>query len=169
MKTRRDFFKKYHYDYDKLSENLDNFNDVQIDFWDIVRGEEKTNPDNDINLRKWNTEKKQWDMYALYSKNYRQIDPNVTNKKSIQYNPTKRTYLIVKNRKTGLWEFPTTTLIWGETVEIKRQFLLYSLFRDAFKVYFNSDQPFFQMSRDLYPFEDKETKFVTYKGVYRLI
>ena len=85
LKTRRDFFKKYYYDFDKLSNELDQFNDHTVDFWDNVKNDVKNNIDNAINIKRFNKEKNKMEFYSLYSKNWRLVDPDVKNNKSIQY------------------------------------------------------------------------------------
>lgn len=48
--------------------------------------------------------------YAAASKNWRNVDPNVTDRKSLHYAAQQQTYLLFKNKYTGDWEFPTITL-----------------------------------------------------------
>ena len=165
LKTRRDFFKKYYYDFDKLSNELDQFNDHTVDFWDNVKNDVKNNIDNAINIKRFNKEKNKMEFYSLYSKNWRLVDPDVKNNKSIQYNGLNRVYVLFKNKNTGKWEFPTISLKWGDTFGQKKELLQYILSRDQFKVHFPSQHPFIQLTRGFYKNETSCSKFMEYNGV----
>jgi len=164
LKTRRDFFKKYHYDFDKISPEIDNFNDYNIDYWDNVKNDVRSNNDNDTNLRKWNKETNKYDFYSPNSKNWKLVDPNMKDNKSIQYNGINRVYMLFKNKHTGKWEFPTLPLRWGENFNQRRQMLQYVISRDLFKVHFPTDEPSLQITRDMFPHEEKENNFVNFNG-----
>ena len=84
-KYRRQFFKKYYFNIDKHLEEIDTFNDVTSDYWDVCSGQFKISADNKPNVRKWNPEKNGYDFYCSNSKHWSLVDPNVTDNKSIQY------------------------------------------------------------------------------------
>ncbi len=84
-KYRRTMMKKYYYDIDKHLEAIDSYNDVQSDYWDIISGNLRANIDNKPNIRKWNKDKNAYDFYALNSKHWTLVDPEVKDIKSIQY------------------------------------------------------------------------------------
>ena len=82
---RRKFFKKYFYNNEKYIEEVDAFNNVTSDYWDVIAGQVKINVDNKPSIRKWNSDKNEYDFYSLNSKHWSLVDPNVTDNKSIQY------------------------------------------------------------------------------------
>lgn len=84
-KYRRKFFKKYFSNIDKYIEDVDAFNDVNSDYWDVISGQVKINVDNKPNIRKWNSEKNEYDFYSSNSKHWSFVDPHVKDSKSIQY------------------------------------------------------------------------------------
>ena len=61
--------------------------------------------------------------YAAASKNWRLVDPNVTDNKSLHYCAAQRTYLLFRNRYTGEWEFPSTKMYTNDSfIEVRREF-----------------------------------------------
>ena len=48
--------------------------------------------------------------YAAASKNWRNVDPSVADRRSLHYGAQQQTYLLLKNKYTGEWEFPTISL-----------------------------------------------------------
>jgi hypothetical protein len=84
-KYRRNVFMKYYVDTSKYIEELETFNDVQSDYWEQMKQAMKGNRDNIPNLRKWNKEKDEYDLFAYNSKHYLVSDPNVKDDKCIQY------------------------------------------------------------------------------------
>jgi hypothetical protein len=84
-KYRRKFFKKYYANSDKYIEEINQFNDTNVEYWEVASGQVKINPDNKPNVRKWNPEKNEYDFYSATSKHWTCVDPDVKDIKSIQY------------------------------------------------------------------------------------
>lgn len=53
--------------------------------------------------------------YAAASKYFGNVDPKIQDRKTIHYAAEDRTYMIVRNRYTQEWEFPTGKLNFGQT------------------------------------------------------
>jgi hypothetical protein len=53
--------------------------------------------------------------YCDASKNYKLVDPTCSDVKSLHYASEDRVYLLVKNRYTENWEFPTGRIFLGQT------------------------------------------------------
>ena len=53
--------------------------------------------------------------YAAASKHFSNVDPNIQDRRTIHYAAEDRTYMIVKNRYTQTWEFPTAKMNFGQT------------------------------------------------------
>lgn len=53
--------------------------------------------------------------YAAASKYFVNVDPKIQDRRTIHYAGEDRTYMIVKNRYTQTWEFPTAKMNFGQT------------------------------------------------------
>jgi hypothetical protein len=53
--------------------------------------------------------------YCAASKHFSNVDPNIEDRRTLHYAGEDRTYMIVKNRYTQTWEFPTTQMYFGQT------------------------------------------------------
>lgn len=84
-KYRRRMFKKHYFNIDKFLEEIEAFNDVSSEYWDVINSQTRNNNDNKPNIRKWNPEKNTYDLYSSNSKHWSFVDPNVKDLKSIQY------------------------------------------------------------------------------------
>lgn len=51
--------------------------------------------------------------YCAASKHFSNVDPFIEDKKSLHYAAEDRTYLIVRNKFTHEWEFPTHKMYFG--------------------------------------------------------
>jgi hypothetical protein len=164
-KYRRTQFKKYFYNVDKHLEEIDTFNDVSSDYWDLCSGQFKLNHDNKPNIRKWNKDKNAYDFYCLNSKHWTLTDPNVTDNKSIQYSSMDRTYMLFKNKKNGQYEFPTISLYNGDSFYDSKYKLFFFLAQDEFKVFYKNPFPVFQITRDFHEYEKEDPKNKGLSGV----
>jgi hypothetical protein len=55
------------------------------------------------------------DEYCAASKHFSNVDPAMQDRKTLHYAGEDRTYLIVKNKFTKEWEFPTGKINFGQT------------------------------------------------------
>ena len=53
--------------------------------------------------------------YAAASKYYANVDPRMNDRRSLHYAGEDRTYMIVKNKYSQEWEFPTAKMNFGQT------------------------------------------------------
>ncbi len=83
-KYRRKFFKKHYFNMEKYLEEIEAFNDVTADYWDVCSSQFKVNTDNKPNIRKWDAEKNAYDFYCSNSKHWSLVDPTINDEKSIQ-------------------------------------------------------------------------------------
>jgi len=61
--------------------------------------------------------------YCAASKNWKNVDPSVTDHKSLHYCAQQRVYLLFKNRYTGEWEFPSTALYANDSfMQVRKEF-----------------------------------------------
>ncbi len=84
-KYRRHTLKKYAFNNDQYLQDLENFNDVTSEFWDVLSTQYRMNRDNNPTIRKWNSTKNTHDFYSTNSKHWSLVDPDVKDNKSIQY------------------------------------------------------------------------------------
>jgi hypothetical protein len=69
-----------------------------------------------MNLDNFPTHKNEkGEKYFAASKYFKLVDPKVDDPKSLHYASQYNTYLLVKNKYTQEWEFPTTEMFIGET------------------------------------------------------
>ena len=54
--------------------------------------------------------------YAGASKHFLKVDPYIEDNKSLHYAGEYRTFLLLKNKYTKEWEFPTGRIFFGETM-----------------------------------------------------
>ena len=53
--------------------------------------------------------------YCAASKHFSSVDPAIEDRKTLHYAAEDRTYMIVRNRFTKEWEFPTTRMNFGQS------------------------------------------------------
>ena len=71
----------------------------------------KTNIDNYPSIK----DKKSGKEYAAATKNWRNVDPAVDDPQNLHYAAANKVYLLLKNRFTDVWEFPTGQMHFGDT------------------------------------------------------
>lgn len=77
--------------------------------------------------------------YCAASKHYFNVDPAISDRKSLHYAGEDRTYLILKNKYTKEWEFPAGKVFFGQTFLRAKQNLFSQFSNGAWKIkYFNS-------------------------------
>lgn len=65
--------------------------------------------------------------YCAASKHFSNVDPAITDRKTLHYAGEDRTYLIVKNKLTNEWEFPTGKMNFGQTFMRAKQNLFQAI------------------------------------------
>lgn len=53
--------------------------------------------------------------YSAASKHFSNVDPAIEDRKTLHYAGEDRTYMIVRNKYTHEWEFPTSNMFFGQT------------------------------------------------------
>lgn len=53
--------------------------------------------------------------YCAGSKHFSKVDPTIEDRRTIHYAGEDRTYLLLKNKYTKEWEFPTSKMYFGQT------------------------------------------------------
>jgi hypothetical protein len=61
--------------------------------------------------------------YSFSTKNWRQVDPDVRDPHFFHYASANKVYLLLKNRFSKEWEFPTTNMFYGNTFYKTRETL----------------------------------------------
>lgn len=84
-KYRRSIFKKYFNDNSKYVNDLETFNDLTSEYWDVTSGIFRINKDNIPNIRKFDDATNDYKFYSGNSKHFSLVDPECDDNKSIQY------------------------------------------------------------------------------------
>jgi len=160
LKYRRKLFKKYYFDYSKYSKDLDTFNDVATEFWDNSNAR-KNMIDNQPNIRIPNPENKEndgWDFYSTLSKHHDFVDPTCKDNKSIQYAGEHRIYFLFKNSLTGAWEFPTISLMAGDSFQTSKLKLHINISKENYSIRFIRPSPCAALTREFFTHENEDKK-----------
>jgi hypothetical protein len=147
---------KYHYNFEKKYKlNFETTKDL-MEFVEKNPMEQydKQNPDNLITHIKQD-EKGKPSYYSEYSKLFKVADPAIHDPKNIQYSALTRVYLLVKNKETSKWGFPSGTIYEKETFEDGKVRLFHQISKNKFSVSYNTHVPFVVEKRDLTPTEIK--------------
>jgi hypothetical protein len=93
------------------------------------------------------------------------VDPRCEDRRSIHYAAEDRTFLILKNKYTGRWEFPTSKIMLGTTLLRGKQDLFARISKDTWKIKFVSNLPMVHTLRDFTIAENEDTENTGLKGV----
>jgi hypothetical protein len=108
------------------------------EFEEVVKLNEDILTDNPyvskMNLDNFPTHKMGELTYAAASKNFANVDPNCSDRRSMHYAAEDRTYLIFKNKYTQEWEFPTTSMYFGQSFLRAKQNLMVKYSENKWKV-----------------------------------
>lgn len=109
--------------------------------------------------------------YCAASKHFSNVDPNIEDRHTIHYAPEDRTYMIVRNKYTKEWEFPTSRMFFGQTFLRAKQNLFTDLAQDdsptgtSWKVKYFGQSPVVATIRELTQAEKEEKLNKDLKGV----
>lgn len=93
------------------------------------------------------------------------VDPLCEDKRSLHYAGEDRTFLILKNKYTGRWEFPTTKIFLGTSFLRAKQDMFTVISKDSWKVKFSSNLPTVHTLRDFTIAEQEDLMNRGMKGV----
>lgn len=72
--------------------------------------------------------------YSAASKSWKNVDPEIEDRKSLHFAAEDRTYLILRNKYTKEWEFPSTKMFFGQTFIRAKQNLFQSISDGVWKI-----------------------------------
>jgi len=101
--------------------------------------------------------------YCAGSKYYKKVDPTCDDRRSIHYASEDRTFLILKNKYTGVWEFPTGSCFMGNTMLRCKQNLFLRLSDNVWRTRFFGKLPLVSTVRD-FTEDEKDNSGVTLEG-----
>jgi len=87
--------------------------------------------------------------YCAASKHFTKADPACPDTHSLHYAGEDRVYLLLKNKYTGKWEFPTQKIMIGQTFLRAKQNLFVDYSKNAWKVKFYGSLPMVHTIRDM--------------------
>lgn len=156
---------------------LDYFMDLrkfQEEYQDVTKLNEDilaTNPYvSDMNLDNYpthiSTEEGKDAEYCAISKNFAKVDPECTDRRSLHYAGEDRVFLLLKNKFTNKWEFPTGSIYMGQTFLRAKQELFVKLSENKWRIRFFSAMPTVTTIRDFTEAEKEDINFTMgLKGV----
>ena len=59
--------------------------------------------------------------YCAASKNFKHVDPTISDRRNYHYASEDRVYLLLKNKASGDWEFPTQKILLSESFARAKQ------------------------------------------------
>ena len=89
-----------------------------------------------------------YERYHSHSKHFSKSDPNITDKRSIQYAGANRVYLLLKDKQSGKWTFPTTFVEDSITFTETKMKLVKDL-SNTFTVFHHTKLPVLCLKREL--------------------
>lgn len=131
------------------------------EFEEVVKLNEDILTDNPyvskMNLDNFPTHKMGDLTYAAASKNFANVDPSCFDRRSMHYAAEDRAYLIFKNKYTQEWEFPTTSMYFGQSFLRAKQNLMVKYSENKWKVKFFGQLPLIHTVRD-FTIAEQESK-----------
>lgn len=103
--------------------------------------------------------------YCGASKSWRLVDPNVLDHHSLHYASQQRVYLLLKNKYTGEWEFPTRPVFGAESFIKARKNLFSSISNDSWIIRHAFRNPYVATIRPFTEVEKKDKKNSYLSGV----
>mmetsp|Transcript_17895 Transcript_17895/g.17108 ORF Transcript_17895/g.17108 Transcript_17895/m.17108 type:complete len:164 (+) Transcript_17895:390-881(+) len=103
--------------------------------------------------------------YCGASKNFAKVDPLIEDRRNFHFAGEDRVYLLVKNKFTKAWEFPSGKIYFGQTFTRAKQNLFYSLAAGEWRIKYFGMAPGVHTIRDLTLAEKEDNKNVDMKGV----
>jgi len=97
----------------------------------------KTNPDGTF------------DRYYAFSKEFQRTDPEIADRRSIQYASCHRVYLLVKHKGSEKWAFPTTAMVNGLSFYQNKLYCFQQLSNTKWKIYYPTPRPLCLTERKL--------------------
>lgn len=118
----------------------------------MTRGSIDPYKDNKImskfNMDNYPTHEHNGETYCSASKHYSKVDPSINDPKHFHHASLYSTYLLLKNRHTGQWEFPKAEFKFGKTFRYGRQEFFRTL-ADGWSVQHISNSPVVHTIKDL--------------------
>mmetsp|Transcript_8749 Transcript_8749/g.13531 ORF Transcript_8749/g.13531 Transcript_8749/m.13531 type:complete len:353 (-) Transcript_8749:8-1066(-) len=103
--------------------------------------------------------------YAAASKQWYRVDPTCQDMKSLHYAGEDRTYLIVKNKFTGEWEFPVSKMMMSDTFFKTKLNLFNQLSDNKWRITFFGSAPQVHTLREFTKVEEEDRLNESLKGV----
>lgn len=156
LKTQRSFRNKYLHNFKKHAPELLKMYEQEEMGFNKLQLELKNREDNSRNYRYFDEKLNDWRFVRKDTKHYLYSDPNCQDNKSIQYAGGDKIFLILKNKHTNEWEFPTTPMLNGQLFTAAKECLHLSLSGDHWQVRWHDRSPNLMIRRDLFSHEKPE-------------
>lgn len=120
---RQKFMQEHWFDEAQYNDDFDELTKVS---GDILKGNQTYSPTNRDN-HPTHRDTETGEQYAYASKDWRKVDPTITDPKDFHFAASNSIYLVFKNKYTGEWEFPTKAMVYGQTFYQAREELFKEL------------------------------------------
>ncbi len=121
LKLRNNYMNEYFFDQRQYTEQWDEVSKLNEDILSDNVYSSPMNLDNFPTHRYTDPVTGKTKEYAGASKHHLKVDPNMEDVHSLHYASEYRTFLLLKNRYTGEWEFPASRIFFGETMMRAKQ------------------------------------------------
>lgn len=109
----------------------------------------------DENGDEFEVEEPDYDTYSAASKQFSLVDPKCADRRSLHFAAEDRTYLLVKNKYTGEWEFPVGKVQLNQTFFRAKMKLFEDLTGNDWRIKFTGSAPMLHTLRE---FSEDEKK-----------
>lgn len=99
------------------------------------------------------------------SKHFTLVDPETSDRHSLHYAPGHRVYMLLKNRKTGEWEFPTQIMRERQTVLEAKNEIVDKITGKQWQIKHSMVAPLISTLRDFNDEEKRKVLYLPYHGV----
>ena len=154
MKLRQDIMNEYFMDMKQFTEQFGEASLLNEDLLSANPYISEMNLDN-YPTHKANEEGKDQE-YCAGSKYFKKVDPTCTDRRSLHYASEDRTFLILKNKYTGVWQFPTGPCFMGQTMLRCKQNLFLRMSDNMWRTRFFGKLPLVSTVRDFTEVEKED-------------
>ena len=163
LKARSEIMNEYHCNHKKY---IEEFEEVSKLNEDILAGNPYASTQNlDNHPTHKSDEFGETTEYSAASKNFANVDPETTDVRSLHYAGEDRTFLIMKNKYTDEWEFPTATFCFGTSFLRAKQDLFVKFSDSKWKIKYQGTLPQIHTLRELTIAEKENSHNMDLKGV----
>mmetsp|Transcript_13477 Transcript_13477/g.22935 ORF Transcript_13477/g.22935 Transcript_13477/m.22935 type:complete len:396 (-) Transcript_13477:96-1283(-) len=164
MRERHDLMAEYHSDMKQFIPEFNEISKLNEDNISKNAYASRMNVDN-YPTHEWTDEATgEQQFYCGASKQWSKVDPKCSNRRSLHYAGEDRVYLMLRNKHTGEWEFPVSTIHFGTTFFKQKVNLFSDLTDNKWRIKFFGSSPIMHTLREMTALEKRDIKNESLKG-----